>query len=215
MSDKWKLNLFCKFKADKYYKNIDFPKRARHKEQKEDGEMHSESSDEQEQLQGRQLFIKEENEIDRYNSVNYMYAKSRSRRKQQAASLLAKPIREQETAGTPVKPRASSSDGNSSHTVLVDEKKMFKSKIAGFYVMLNKFQSRLKKDNQKIDSDLVAKQNFLKQLSSAHDNSSALHKLVKDSIAETYDEVKNNSRASTIKRYVCSAKSYFKNAKKV
>lgn len=195
---------------------MDFPKKAKHKHQRDEGEFESQSSDQEEPGDQRRLFIKEENEIDRYNSVNYMYAKSRSRRDQQRAEALQKrrdlslnlPREEPPSdAGSKAKKGEASADQ--------PDKMIFKRQIAGFYSMLNKFQGRLRRDNQRIDNDLVAKQNFLQQLSSAQDKSYALHKLVKDSIAETYDEVKNNPRASTIKRYVCSAKSYFKNAKKV
>ena len=202
--DKWKLNLFFKTKVDRNLVRADFPKR---KQQDKGNGLENDKS-------SAHKFIKEKEAVGKYTSADYFYKHSE----------LKKPLPlKQESflmntllgfTGKQAK-QGFVSQTQKIEEELDNEKQAVKKKIASLYTDLDAYQKTLRKERCRLIKSEKHRQKEEREVAQLQDVSQAVTKLIKESIVESYELVKNNKRASTIKMYVCSAENYLKKTKRI
>lgn len=210
LADKWKLNLFLRAKVNKDNPNPHYPK-AKFKtksQQREDAKVIIKRST------MKHKFIKDEKEIDKYNRTDYYFKEickkstgeraQRHRMKRQATNQVNFTCKSR-----------SFDEKDRFNQEMMQEKLYFKRKIASFYHEITKEQKEVRKQKQQIDIEEDEYQKQEKLDIQTHNVDMGVNMLIKDSILETYDLVRHNKRASTIKMYVCSATNYLKKNKRI
>jgi hypothetical protein len=159
-------------------------------------------------------FIKEEDEVDIYNTADYYYRKNSERKldfkiKNKILTNILTSITKNE---------ANSFLKNENDKITIEshqEKLFFKSRVADFYHEIEKQQKQVRSEKRNLELEEENQRKQDKEDQQLFDVDQGVNKLIKDSILETYDLVRNNKRASTIKMYVCSATNYLKKNKRI
>ena len=193
-------------KADKNLISFDFPKLKKEKPPQEDELIKHYHG------KPRYKFIKEPDEIDYFNSPGYLFtkiydfkAKNRNDRLVSASESLQRRRR----AGQFV------TLADSTEQALEEEKTKVRGKISQLYSRLNRFQKGLSKDKEYLNRKHEEHVEEMEEVLGWRDMNLSVNQLIKDSIVETYDMVKKNKKANTLKMFVCSAKNYLKKTKKI
>lgn len=98
---------------------------------------------------------------------------------------------------------------------LEKEKVAIRNQIATLYGNLNNYQRDIKRFKDRVVKSEQRRKKEEKEIEEIGDVGQSVNKLIKQSIVETYELVKNNKKASTIKMYVCSAENYLKKTKRI
>lgn len=210
MSDQWKLNLFLKTKVDKDYPNPSFPMNRFKRKVNLEGSPQLILK----RSRMKNKFIKEVNEVDMYNKADYYYKKA-SRNKSKTATtndLLFKILQ----SVTTEQAKGNFHDEKERVQYELQQEKLFlKGKVANFYHEIENQQREVRREKASLELEEDNRQKQAKENKQLFDIDLGVNKLIKDSILETYDLVRNNKRASTIKIYVCSATNYLKKNKRI
>jgi hypothetical protein len=158
--------------------------------------------------------MKEEKDLEKYISADYFYKKAAGNnltghdKKDMFKAL------NRFTSNT-LRTNKYISQSDHAKSVLAELKHVLKSKISTIYADLNRCQSSIVHDRTKIDkreSELDREQKDAKE---SLDNNIGVNRLIKQSIVETYNTVKNSKRATSIKMQASSASKYLKKTKNI
>ncbi len=124
-----------------------------------------------------------------------------------------------ETASASLKRRRKAgqfvSKADSAEKALEEEKTRVRSRISSLYSRLNRFQQGLARDKDYLNDKHEEHVEEMAEVLGWGDMNLSVNRLIKDAIVETYDMVKKNKKANTLKMFVCSAKNYLKKTKKI
>lgn len=158
--------------------------------------------------------IKDDKDIGKYHSVNYFYMKS-------AGKCLT--VHEKELVLNALTNLATNmrkrdkyiSQAEIAKEEIADQKLYLKSKVATIYSDLNLCQDSLNQERNKITKRQLELDQEQRDAKNLLDTNNGVNRLIKRSIVETYNLVKNNSRATSIKLQVCSASKYLKKTNRI
>lgn len=199
------MNLFIKSKIDKNMTRFDIVKVNKAKKGPESSNSPSKRLNNMAKTieKPRAKHIKEEQEIDRYNSCDHYY------KKHHRFVSAQKKARE-----SPVVSLSNQRGGGSGVGGEIDTKAV-RFQVSSIYKMLNRRQRVVNRDR-----DLVAnmEREFEEEVNDIiydDDMNQSVNRLIKRAIVDTYDSVRKNKKANTLKMFVCSAKNYLKKTKKI